>query len=234
MLQCQCVSECPVKCEDSRSRHSHLAAFTDSSHSPNVGFPFTRRPPCCKIQQITFTTLMDPHINMQICKRPTFSQRISFWHFCFYFHPLSSLDNVCKGCGTFTVVHFWLLVFLSRRVAFHVLPLQVPPLHVPPPPLAGKHNDEQKCGGRDDGNRNIGCTLKTKTLVRLKKKYFKYCTVRPSLARSTWLAPTGALVAMLRWDRPADQASSYYWHTTATTTAASTAASTGILLKWFL
>ena len=134
---CQCVSECPVKCEDSRSRHSHLAAFTDSSHSPNVGFPFTRRPPCCKIQQITFTTLMDPHINMQICKRPTFSQRISFLHFCFYFHPLSSLDNVCKGCGTFTVVHFWLLVFLSHRVAFHVLPLQVPP-----PPLPGKHNDE--------------------------------------------------------------------------------------------
>ena len=70
---CQCVSECPVKCEDSRSRHSHLAF-----HSPNVGFPFTRRPPCCKIQQITFTTLMDPHINMQICKRPTFSQRFLF------------------------------------------------------------------------------------------------------------------------------------------------------------
>ena len=116
-----------------------IAAAVTLRHSPE--FPFTSRftsfpftghsPACCKIHQITFTTSMDPHINMQICKSLTliFSHLVS------------------------------LLVTLS---CFFIH------LH----PLSTKHEYEYQCGGSDDSNRNVGGSLKTKVLIRLKKRSF--------------------------------------------------------------
>ena len=162
---CQCVSECPVKCEDSRSRHSHLAAFTDRSHSPTWVFHSPGGHRAAKSNRLHSQPWWTHISTCKYAKGQLFHNVFHFYISVFISTHCLLLTMSVKVGGTFTVVHFWLLVFLSHRVAFHVLPLQVPP-----PPLAGKHNDEQKCGGRDDGNRNIGCTLKTKTLVRLKKK----------------------------------------------------------------